>query len=205
MAFNGGPFTSAFLPPVPRLRSTVGGPHLPPDQREEIAGKIAIGALRYFLLKYTRNAVIAFDFSEALSFEGETGPYLQYSVVRANNIFRRLVEQEEAWNHQRWRRQLHTDSDQVKEVLGDDRVWQLLLTLGRIEEVMEKSVKTLEISHLAKHAFLVAQQFNLFYHNCHILSEEERRRDVLLQVADNARRGLTRVLDLLGIEIPRRM
>ncbi len=180
-------------------------PHLPPDQREEIAGKIAIGALRYFLLKYTRNAVIAFDFSEALSFEGETGPYLQYSVVRANNIFRRLVEQEEAWNHQRWRRQLHTDSDQVKEVLGDDHVWQLLLTLGRIEEVMEKSVKTLEISHLAKHAFLVAQQFNLFYHNCHILSEEERRRDVLLQVADNARRGLTRVLDLLGIEIPRRM
>ena len=180
-------------------------PSLAPDQREEIAATIAIGALRYFLLKYTRNAVIAFDFSEALSFEGETGPYLQYSVVRANNIFRRLFEQEGNWNHQEWTRQRNSDPARVREVLGDDRVWQLLLTLARIEEVMEKSVKTLEVTHLAKHAFLVAQQFNLFYHNFHILSEEEKRRDVLLQVADHSRRGLTKALGLLGIEIPQRM
>jgi arginyl-tRNA synthetase len=57
--------------------------------RQRIAEQIAIGALRYFMLKFTRNSVIAFDFKDALSFEGETGPYVQYAVVRARNIFRK--------------------------------------------------------------------------------------------------------------------
>ena len=55
----------------------------------QIAKEIAVGALRYFMLKYTRNSVIAFDFKDALSFEGETGPYIQYAVVRTRSIFRK--------------------------------------------------------------------------------------------------------------------
>ena len=180
-------------------------PRLAVARREEIARQIAIGALRYFLLKYTRNSVIAFDFSEALSFEGETGPYLQYAVVRSNNIFRKLTQREENWNYREWAESRDLHLEQLKAVLEDDRVWQLVLTLGRIEEVIQKSLQTLEVSHLAKHIFIVAQQFNLFYHSCHILSEEGARRDVLLLVADSARRGLTRALDLLGIEVPERM
>ena len=64
-------------------------PDLSEDERQDIARKIAVGALRYYMLRYTRNTVIAFDFQDALSFEGETGPYAQYAVVRAANIFRK--------------------------------------------------------------------------------------------------------------------
>ena len=180
-------------------------PRLAMARRERITRQIAIGALRYFLLKYTRNSVIAFDFSEALSFEGETGPYLQYAVVRSNNIFHKLVQREENWNYQEWLERRDLDPEQLRVALEDHRVWQLLLLLGRLEEVIEKSVQALEVSHLAKHAFAVARQFNLFYHSCHILSQERARRDVLLVVSDNARRGLTEALNLLGIEVPERM
>ena len=66
------------------------------EEQKRVAGQIAIGALRYFLLKFTRTSVIAFDFQEALSFEGETGPYLQYAAVRARNILRKLEERGES-------------------------------------------------------------------------------------------------------------
>ncbi len=69
-------------------------PDLDEKEQRDTAHAIAIGALRYFLLKFTRNTVIAFDFKEALSFEGETGPYCQYAAVRANSIFRKLAEAE---------------------------------------------------------------------------------------------------------------
>src|SRR5438094_10155778 len=65
-------------------------PELSETAIHKTARAIAVGALRYFLLKFTRNSVIAFDFKEALSFEGETGPYCQYAAVRANSIFRKL-------------------------------------------------------------------------------------------------------------------
>ena len=65
---------------------------LPADERRKIAEQIGVAAVRYFLIKYSRTTVIAFDIDEALSFEGESGPYLQYAVVRANNIFQKLHE-----------------------------------------------------------------------------------------------------------------
>ncbi len=68
----------------------------PEAERLDIATQIAVGSLRYFLLKFTRNTVIAFDLQEALSFEGETGPYVQYAAVRARNILRKLEERGEA-------------------------------------------------------------------------------------------------------------
>ena len=80
-------------------------PELREHERLEIATQIAIGALRYFMLKFTKTTVIAFDFKEALSFEGETGPYAQYAVVRATNIFRKAGITPEAALSQRLRLQ----------------------------------------------------------------------------------------------------
>ncbi len=72
-------------------------PELSDEERSDISEQIAIGALRYFMLKFTKQSVIAFDFKEALAFEGETGPYAQYAVVRATNIFRKAgVDPEQA-------------------------------------------------------------------------------------------------------------
>lgn len=176
-------------------------PELEENEKRKIAGQIAVGALRYFLLKYTRNSVIAFDFKEALSFEGETGPYLQYSVVRANNIFRKLqdrggsFEPNVAWNE-----------SATEEVLADHEIWELILTMARMDEARHQAIDSLEVAGVAKHAFSLAQQFNFFYHRHHILSEEnDIRRNLYLTIADSSRLALLKLLDWLGIEVPERM
>jgi len=179
---------------------------LPEDRRRAIANEIAIGALRYFLLKYTRNSVIAFDFAEALSFEGETGPYLQYSVVRANNIFRKVGERDSGDGWECEAKRLVGDSARLESLLSDNEIWALLTLIARIEDAVNQSVGTLEISYMAKHTFTVAQQFNLFYHRYHILSEEDAtRRSFYLAVADVTRLGLLKAMSLLGIGVPERM
>ena len=178
--------------------------HMDAETRTDIARKIAIGALRYFLLKYTRTSVIAFDFEEALSFEGETGPYILYSVVRANNIFRKLQEEGFDWSRKEWADRLR--HGRFSRFLGDDNTWEMLLLCGRTEEVVERSVQSLEVSHLARHAFQQAQLFNLFYHRCHILSQTDPNEKLfLVGVADVVRASLLRMLGILGIEAPERM
>jgi arginyl-tRNA synthetase len=183
---------------------TLRQPDLDVEKRAAIARSIAVGALRYFLLKYTRNSVIAFDFGEALSFEGETGPYLQYSVVRANNIFRKVGEREDSQamsGDELWQK-----GESVNHLLEDSQLWELLLHAARIDDMIDQSVKTMEMSYVAKHAFTLAQQFNLFYHKHHILSEEDPlKKRMLLTVADISRLGLERIMNLLGIEVPERM
>ena len=172
-------------------------------ERQRIAEQIAIGALRYFMLKFTRNSVIAFDFKDALSFEGETGPYIQYAVVRARNIFRKagvtpeavLVEFAELGG---------TGGYLEGEVATD--IWSLWLRAGRRTLVLEQCITTSEPAYLAKHAFQLAQEFNNFYHRHHILTEEDpARKTFLLATAAVALRELIVVLSWLGIESPEAM
>lgn len=175
------------------------------DEQRRIAHQIAVAALRYFLLKYTRTSIIAFDFKEALSFEGETGPYIQYSAVRANNIFRKLGRKpEELQSHL-----ASITAERIREFFsgesGND-LWSLVYFASRLEEVAELAATGFEPTHVAKYAFQLAKQFNLFYHNHHILSEtDEVRKTLLLFVTDVVRRRLERSLALLGIETPERM
>jgi arginyl-tRNA synthetase len=174
---------------------------LPEEESGRIARTIAVGALRYFLLRFARNTVIAFDFKEALSFEGETGPYVQYAAVRANNIFRKLVESGEkaldlAEEHPGFGQFLSGDSD----------LWELVYQAARLPEIVRQITQSLELGQLCKYAFALAQKFNLFYHKHHILSEADpQKRLYLLLVADLVRRQLTAALDLLGCEVPPKM
>lgn len=165
-------------------------------ERRTIAAQIAIGALRYFMLKFTKNAVIAFDFKDALSFEGETGPYCQYAVVRATNIFRKAgVEPEAALSSATDFRLL-----QGAEV---DEIWELWLAAGKLPLVIEQCIATTEPAYLAKYTFQLAQGFNNFYHKHHILTEtDDNRRAFLLATAAVVRRELIRALSLMGIQIP---
>jgi arginyl-tRNA synthetase len=171
-------------------------------ERQKIAEQIAIGALRYFMLKYTRNSVIAFDFKDALSFEGETGPYIQYAVVRARNIFRKAGTTPEAVLAQM------SSVDAAPYLSGDaaEDIWSLWLRAGRRTAVLEQCITTSEPAHLAKHAFQLAQEFNNFYHKHHILTEEDpARKTFLLATAAVVLRELTTVLGWLGIESPEAM
>ena len=184
-------------------------PELPEDEAARIAGLIGVAAVRYFLIKFSRGKVIAFDLEEAISFQGETGPYIQYALVRINNIFRKLQEREgldEA--------AIVTSLDQrpAGELTGDNghELWSLVLEAARLDEIVEQVIATLEFSVLAKYAFGLAQAFNAFY-NLH-----PSRSSILNEERDNVRRWraaaviyvrnqLILALDLMGIGVPQRM
>jgi arginyl-tRNA synthetase len=174
-------------------------PEFSEDERAQTAARIAVAAIRYFMLKFSRGKLIVFDMEEALSFEGETGPYLQYAVVRANNIFGKLKEREGL-----------TEADIVPESgafpADEDGLWALVLEAARLDEVVEQVVRSLEFSTLAKYAFGLAQLFNAFYHRSPILHEEDvdRKRWRAAGVV-YFRSQLTRALDLMGIAVPARM
>jgi arginyl-tRNA synthetase len=175
-------------------------------ERQKIAEQIAIGALRYFMLKFTRNSVIAFDFKDALSFEGETGPYIQYAVVRARNIFRRAETTPEAVLAEF---ASIAESGKAGSYLAgeaNEDIWALWLRAGRRTLVLEQCISSSEPAYLAKHAFQLAQEFNNFYHRHHILTEEDpARKTFLLATAAVALRELVVVLSWLGIESPEAM
>jgi arginyl-tRNA synthetase len=176
-------------------------PEMNEEERTGTAHVIAVGALRFFLLKFTRNAIIAFDFKDALSFEGETGPYCQYAVVRIRGIRRKAVEAGAG-------RAVLT-SDSTRSILsGADGtgLWELLLLAGSGDAAMEATIAAQEPAFLAKFGFQLAQGFNHFYHNHHILSEtDEQKRAFLLGLTEVVERELVRVLGLLGIETPEKM
>jgi arginyl-tRNA synthetase len=181
-------------------------PDIPATDARAIAEIIAVAAVRYFLVKFSRTKVIAFDIDEALSFEGETGPYIQYAVVRANNIFAKLkerdgVDQATVLSHL---------ADLAPDALtgGDeaDELWGLVLEAARLDELVDSAIRALEISHVAKYAFGLAQAFNAFYHRQPILREE--RTDVRLWRAGAVaycQRQLRTALDVMGIKVPQRM
>jgi arginyl-tRNA synthetase len=181
-------------------------PELGDDERASIAIQIAIGALRYFMLKYTKPSVIAFDFKDALSFEGETGPYAQYAVVRAANIFRKGGYDPDSYlRGQRDGASLVSTKDFSKNLAPPDGndIWELWLTAAKTSYVVSQCIATTEPAYLAKHAFQLAQMFNTFYHRYPILSEaDDGRKRFLLTTAAVVRRELIRVLAAMGITVP---
>lgn len=181
-------------------------PELPEAERRRIAESIGIAAVRYFLVKYSRTKVIAFDIDEALSFEGESGPYLQYAVVRANNIFQKLQDREGVSEAQLLADLAGTPPDALNGADGDHELWALVLEASRLDDIVEQVVRSLEFAVLAKYGFGLAQMFNAFYHKAPILNEErpDVRRWRAAAVA-YFRQQLSRVLDLMGIAVPPRM
>jgi arginyl-tRNA synthetase len=186
-------------------------PDLREDERRDIATQIAIGALRYFMLKFTKPSVIAFDFKEALSFEGETGPYAQYAVVRATNIFRKAAVDPDSVLSSIGNRpsaignEVRGPIDFEKHLTGPsgNELWELWLGASKTSYVIEQCISTTEPAFAAKHAFQLAQLFNNFYHRHHILNEpDEGRKQFLLATAAVVRRELLRILEVMGITVP---
>jgi arginyl-tRNA synthetase len=186
-------------------------PELNSQEKAVTANEIAVGALRYFLLKFTRNSVIAFDFKEALSFEGETGPYCQYAAVRANSIFRKL-DSESQVAAEEFIRRAEGDAairNQVGQALSGEagtEIWSLVMLAERFDEVVAQCAASAEPANLAKYTFNLARAFNLFYHRHRIIAEEDlTKKAVLITAANIARRMLTSALATLGISVPERM
>jgi arginyl-tRNA synthetase len=179
-------------------------PEFSDDDCRRAASQIAVAAIRYFMLKYSRGKLIVFDIEEALSFEGESGPYLQYAVVRANNIFHKLREKEALSEAAIIASLAATPADEL--TAEESLLWGLVFDASRLDDVVEQVARSLEFSVLAKYAFGLAQLFNAFYHRYPILNEErgDRKRWRAGAVA-YVRAQLTQTLALMGIEVPARM
>ncbi len=185
---------------------TARNPDLDAADRRRTAEAIAIAAVRYFLVKFTRTKIIAFDIDEALSFEGETGPYLQYATVRAGNILAKLKDRDGVDSTSIAGRLAVLNRAAIDAGEEGDELWGLVLEAARLDDVVDAAVRALELSLVAKYAFSLAQAFNAFYHRQQILKEE--REDARLWRAAAvlyARRQLTVALDLMGCQVPSRM
>jgi arginyl-tRNA synthetase len=176
-------------------------PQMSEAEQKQTAHVIAVGALRFFLLKFTRNAIIAFDFKDALSFEGETGPYCQYAVVRIRGIRRKGIESG-ATN-------VAVTEETVAGLFAGPEgngLWELLLSVGSLDRAVEAAIGAQEPAFVAKYAFQLAQEFNNFYHKHHILTEsDEQKRAFLLRLTELVEARLVETLSLLGIEAPEKM
>lgn len=180
-------------------------PEQPADESRQIAERIGIAAVRYFMIKYSRTKIIAFDIDEALSFEGESGPYLQYAAVRAAKIFSRLQEREGVTRAEVLR-PLSDAGEAGCPDEGEHDAWTLVLEASRLDEVVEQVIRSLEFSALAKYAFGLAQLFNAFYHRYPVLNETQP--DVRLWRAAAAayfEQQITRALGIMGVSVPAQM
>jgi arginyl-tRNA synthetase len=174
-------------------------PDAPPSERQAVAEQIAVGALRYFMLKFTRNSVIAFDFHEALSFEGETGPYVQYAAVRAGNILKKYLERGETMPH--FEKALTPDV--LRAGFESEGLWQLLLVASKADSMIERAIASGEPAHVAKYAFQLAQSFNNFYHEYSVIAEPNAsRRALLLWLTQFVREQILAAMQVLGIQQP---
>jgi arginyl-tRNA synthetase len=186
-------------------------PALSEVEKKATAHEVAVAALRYFLLKFTRNTVIAFDFREALSFEGETGPYCQYAAVRTNSIFRKLGEETVA-AADTLIKEIAADNAlqaRVTEVFsgeGGTEIWSLVMLSQQLDEVIAQGRNSAEPANLAKYAFSLAKQFSRFYHDHRIITEQDEvRRGVLIAVTKIVRNRMIAALGILGIKVPEQM
>ncbi len=176
------------------------------DEVRRIAEAIAVAAVRYFMIRFSRGKVIAFDIDEALNFEGESGPYLQYAVVRANNIFQKLRDREGIGEAEFLSPLSTTRTEELTGGAHGHDLWALVLEAARLDEVVDQAVRTLEFSVLAKYAFGLAQMFNAFYHRFPILNEErDDARRWRAGAVSYFRNQLTGALNLMGIPVPPRM
>jgi arginyl-tRNA synthetase len=174
----------------------------PETQRKRVATQIAVGALRYFMLKYTRNSVIAFDFAEALSFTGETGVYVQYAAVRAAKILGKLEERGEKLPD--FRTALTRDA--IARQLADERLWQAVLTASKMDAAIEQAITSGEPAHVARYAFQLAQAFSTFYQDFPVVTETNpEKKTFLLWMTAYFRAQLEHTLAVLGIDVPEYM
>jgi len=158
------------------------------DDRKDISEKVGLSALRYSILKSHLGADIIYDFDKSISFDGDSGPYLQYTAVRANSI----LEKSKTF-------------DLAKRKNTRREVSFLEKTLYQFPEIVEKSYINLEPHHIVKYLTELAGSFNVFYGQTKILAEENDCMEYDLKIVKSFYQTMKNGLYLLGIKIPDKM
>ncbi len=168
------------------------------EQINSIAEKIAIGALRYFMIKYNSKSLIVFDFDEVLAFEGDTGPYLQYTLVRINSILNKIGDDN-----------LNIGDNLNIDLLEKDELsdyYNNLLNLSLLEHQIDFAIKSDEISLISNYTYSICQKFNNYYHKYPIVSEKNKEiKNLRISLLLLTKNRLEKLFSILGIPVPERM
>jgi arginyl-tRNA synthetase len=174
-------------------------PDIEEERANKIAKEIAVGALRYFMIKFSSNAVIAFDFKDALAFEGDTGPYLQYTLVRINSILRKLANPEAFAGKKGFKLELLEEKEY-------DILYEILLHVSLLEAQVELAIKNSEVSVIANYTYTLCQKVNHYYHLFPIIAEENKEiKRIRLTLILLVKSDLEKLLAIMGIPVPEKM
>lgn len=175
-----------------RLSETGIAQDYPVNEKTEIAHKVGIAALKFSDLINNRTSDYIFDIDRFTSFEGKTGPYLQYGAVRIKSILRNTAEKG------------FVPGDLLPPQVEAEK--NLMLQLDRIDEVLNRTIELRAPNHLAEYAYDLTATFSRFYDSCHVLNEPDSdRRSSLLRLVETTLTVLELSLGFLGIEVPDRM
>ncbi|WP_146998079.1 arginine--tRNA ligase [Leptotrichia trevisanii] len=170
-------------------------PNIPEDEKEKIAEIVGSGAIKYFDLSQNRTSDITFTWDKVLSFEGNTGPYLQYTYVRIMSIFRKLKEENIS---------VENKDIILENMSGIER--ELAVELLRFPQTVVKSYESYRPNIIADYLFDTAKLFNNFYNSSSILKEEDKKvMDARILLAEKTAFVLKEGLSLLGINTVNRM
>ncbi|NIM47565.1 MAG: arginine--tRNA ligase [Candidatus Aenigmarchaeota archaeon] len=163
-------------------------PKLSKDEKEKRAKKVAVGAVRYSVVKVSPEKNVIFVWDEVLKFDGNTGPYLQYTYARANSILKKAKIK-------------HFDSKYLK----DEKEKEILKLLSRYPQILEKVLKELKPHYVANYLYELSDAFNRFYQTLPVLNSEENLKNARLKLVDAVKTVLETGLKLLGIPILEKM
>jgi len=159
------------------------------NKDKKLAKIIGYGALKYSILKNSPEKNVLFDWDQALSFEGESSPYIQYSYARANSILKK-IKLEKKFNFN---------------LLDKKEEISLIKLLNEFQNIINKSLRDLKPNYIANYSYDLAQKFNEFYHNCPVIKENKELRNARLALVLCFTYVLKTSLNLLGIEAPEKM
>lgn len=165
------------------------------DEANEIARIVGLGALKYFILKVDARKNMLFNPEESIDFNGNTGPFIQYTHARIRSILRKAEEQ----------------GIDIEKTIGEDmplndKEAELIQKLNEFTAAVEQAGKDYSPSGIANYCYELTKQFNQFYHECSILNaDSDRERAVRLVLAKNVAKVIKNGMALLGIEVPERM
>jgi arginyl-tRNA synthetase len=162
---------------------------LPEKEKEKRATAIALGSIVYFIVKYSPEKIVNFSWENALRFEGDTGPYLQYTYARANSILSKAnkIKSFDAKN------------------LKDEKELKLIKFISKYPSILEKSANELKPHILANYLYDLADAFNEFYQFLPVLNAEEKIKNARIKLVESIRTVFKSGLYLLGIPILEKM
>ena len=162
-----------------------------PEERREISRIVGLGALKYFLLKVDPRKNMMFNPKESIDFNGNTGPFLQYTYARIRSVLRRAGEY---------------DTAAAARALPGEKETALIQRLADFPSVVSEAGRSYSPALIANYCYDLAKLYNQFYHDCPILKEEDGElRNMRLMLSHAVARTLRTATGLLGIEMPERM